>query len=82
MKTRKFGATDLEVTVVGFGAMTIGGAFGAVDDDESISALHAAIDTGMNFIDTSNAYGEGRSESLIGQFLAHLHRALSQPLLA
>jgi aryl-alcohol dehydrogenase-like predicted oxidoreductase len=40
-----------------------------VDDAESLRALHAAIDSGMNFIDTSNAYGEGRSESLIGQFL-------------
>lgn len=69
MEKRKLGNTGLEVTVVGFGAMTIGGAFGPVDDDESTAALHAAIDSGMNFIDTSNAYGEGRSESLIGAFL-------------
>jgi aryl-alcohol dehydrogenase-like predicted oxidoreductase len=69
MEKRKLGDTGLEVTVVGFGAMTIGGAFGPVDDDESMAALHAAIDSGMNFIDTSNAYGEGRSETLIGQFL-------------
>jgi len=69
MEKRKLGNTGLEVTVVGFGAMTIGGAFGPVNDDESIAALHAAIDSGMNFIDTSNAYGEGRSESLIGAFL-------------
>ena len=69
MEKRKLGNTGLEVTVVGFGAMTIGGAFGPVDDNESTAALHAAIDSGMNFIDTSNAYGEGRSESLIGSFL-------------
>jgi len=69
MEKRKLGNTGLEVTVVGFGAMTIGGAFGPVNDDESTAALHAAIDSGMNFIDTSNAYGEGRSESLIGAFL-------------
>ena len=69
MEQRKLGDTGLDVTVVGFGAMTIGGAFGPVNDDESIAALHAAIDAGMNFIDTSNAYGEGRSETLIGQFL-------------
>ncbi|MCP5152052.1 MAG: aldo/keto reductase [Ectothiorhodospiraceae bacterium] len=69
MDTRKFGNTGLEVTRIGFGAMTIGGAFGPVDDTESTQALHAAIDAGMNFIDTSNAYGEGRSETLIGQFL-------------
>jgi aryl-alcohol dehydrogenase-like predicted oxidoreductase len=70
METRRFGDTDLNVTVIGFGAMTIGGAFGAVDDQESLKALHGAIDAGVNFIDTSNAYGEGRSESLIGTFLA------------
>jgi aryl-alcohol dehydrogenase-like predicted oxidoreductase len=69
MEKRKLGNTGLEVTVIGFGAMTIGGAFGPVNDDDSTAALHAAIDAGMNFIDTSNAYGEGRSESLIGAFL-------------
>ncbi len=69
MDTRQLGNTGLEVTVIGFGGMTIGGAFGPVDDAESLRALHAAIDAGMNFIDTSNAYGEGRSESLIGKFL-------------
>ena len=69
MEKRTLGRTDLEVSVIGFGAMTIGGAFGPVDDDESIRALHAAIDSGMNFIDTSDAYGDGRSESVIGKFL-------------
>jgi len=69
METRAFGSTGMQVTVVGFGAMTIGGAFGPVDDGESMRALHAAIDAGMNFIDTSNAYGEGRSETLVGRFL-------------
>jgi aryl-alcohol dehydrogenase-like predicted oxidoreductase len=69
MKAREFGNTGMQVTAIGFGAMTIGGAFGPVDDAESMQALHAAIDAGMNFIDTSNAYGEGRSETLIGRFL-------------
>jgi aryl-alcohol dehydrogenase-like predicted oxidoreductase len=69
MNKRQLGNTGLEVTTIGFGGMTIGGAFGPVDDGESLRALHAAIDAGMNFIDTSNAYGEGRSERLIGQFL-------------
>ena len=49
--------------------MTIGGAFGPVDDGESNRALHAAIDGGMNFIDTSDAYGAGHSENVIGKFL-------------
>lgn len=69
MEKRMLGNTGLEVTVVGFGAMTIGGAFGPVDDSESNRALHVAIDGGVNFIDTSDAYGEGRSENLICQFL-------------
>jgi aryl-alcohol dehydrogenase-like predicted oxidoreductase len=69
MERRALGGTGLGVSVIGFGAMTIGGAFGPVDDDESNRALHAAIDAGMNFIDTSDAYGGGRSENLIGGFL-------------
>ena len=69
MEKRTLGRTGLEVTVVGFGAMTIGGAFGPVDDAVSTAALHAAIDSGINFIDTSDAYGAGHSEQIIGQFL-------------
>ena len=69
MEKRTLGRTGLEVTVIGFGAMTIGGAFGPVDDDESNRALHVAIDAGMNFIDTSDAYGAGHSETVIGKFL-------------
>lgn len=70
MERRTLGRTGLEVTVIGFGAMTIGGAFGPVDDEESSRALHVAIDAGMNFIDTSDAYGAGHSETVIGKFLA------------
>ena len=69
MERRTLGRTGLEVTAIGFGAMTIGGAFGPVDDDESNRALHVAIDAGMNFIDSSDAYGAGHSETVIGKFL-------------
>jgi aryl-alcohol dehydrogenase-like predicted oxidoreductase len=69
MEKRVLGRTGLEVTVIGFGAMTIGGIFGPVDDAVSIKALHTAIDAGMNFIDTSDAYGAGHSERVIGRFL-------------
>jgi aryl-alcohol dehydrogenase-like predicted oxidoreductase len=69
MEKRKLGRTGLDVTVVGFGTITIGGFYGAVDDAVSIKALHAAIDAGMNFIDTSDAYGAGHSEQVIGAFL-------------
>lgn len=69
MEKRRLGRTGLDVAVVGFGAMTIGGIYGPVDDAVSLKALHTAIDAGMNFIDTSDAYGEGHSERVIGQFL-------------
>ncbi|OGL62729.1 MAG: hypothetical protein A3I72_01660 [Candidatus Tectomicrobia bacterium RIFCSPLOWO2_02_FULL_70_19] len=69
MEKRTLGSTGLQLTVIGFGAMTIGGVFGPVDDSESNRALHAAVDGGMNFIDTSDAYGTGHSESVIGKFL-------------
>jgi aryl-alcohol dehydrogenase-like predicted oxidoreductase len=69
MDKRKLGRTELEVSVVGFGAMTIGGMFGPVDDAVSNKALHAAIDAGMNFIDSSIGYGDGKSEEVIGRFL-------------
>ena len=69
MQKRVLGRTGLEVSVISFGAMTIGGAFGAVDDKESIRALHTAVDKGINFIDTSDAYGAGHSEEVIGKFI-------------
>jgi len=70
MEYRTLGRTGLRVSDVGFGAMTIGGAvFGATDDKESLKALHHALDLGMNFIDTADAYGRGHSEELIAQVL-------------
>ncbi|MCU1291566.1 MAG: aldo/keto reductase, partial [Bryobacterales bacterium] len=52
---------------ISFGAWAIGGAWGEVDDRESMAALHSAIDCGVNFIDTADVYGDGRSERLIAQ---------------
>lgn len=66
---RKLGRTGWQVSEVGFGAWAIGGTWGQVDDKESLAALHKAIDLGVNFIDTSDVYGDGRSERLIGQVL-------------
>jgi aryl-alcohol dehydrogenase-like predicted oxidoreductase len=68
MRYRRLGRTGIEVSEIGYGAWGIGGAqWGGADDDESIRALHRAIDLGLNFIDTALAYGEGRSEGLVGQ---------------
>ncbi|MBI3248712.1 MAG: aldo/keto reductase [Deltaproteobacteria bacterium] len=70
MQYRTLGRTGLQVSDVGFGAMTIGGEiFGATDDQESLRALHRALDLGMNFIDTADAYGRGHSEELLAQVL-------------
>jgi len=70
MQYRTLGRTGLRVSDIGFGAMTIGGeVFGATDDQESLHALHRALDLGMNFIDTADAYGRGHSEELIAQVL-------------
>jgi aryl-alcohol dehydrogenase-like predicted oxidoreductase len=68
MRYRQLGRTGIEVSEIGYGAWGIGGSqWGGADDDESIQALGRAIDLGLNFIDTALAYGEGRSERLVGQ---------------
>ena len=70
MKTRPFGKTGLDVSEIGFGAWAIGGGWGAQSEDESIAALHRAIDLGVNFIDTAEGYGNGKSERIIAKILA------------
>jgi aryl-alcohol dehydrogenase-like predicted oxidoreductase len=68
MRYRRLGRTGLEVSELGYGAWGIGGSqwLGA-EDDESLKALHAAIDEGLTFVDTALAYGRGHSEELVGQ---------------
>jgi len=66
---RKLGRTGLDVSTVSFGAWAIGGAWGKVNDQESLAALHRAIDLGVNFIDTADVYGDGHSERLVAQVL-------------
>jgi aryl-alcohol dehydrogenase-like predicted oxidoreductase len=69
MNYRQLGRTGWQVSEVSFGAWAIGGSWGTVDDEESLVALHRALDLGVNFIDTADVYGDGRSERLIGQVL-------------
>jgi aryl-alcohol dehydrogenase-like predicted oxidoreductase len=57
----------MTVSPVSFGAWAIGGTWGPVDDEESMRALHAAVDAGVNFIDTADVYGDGRSERLVAR---------------
>jgi aryl-alcohol dehydrogenase-like predicted oxidoreductase len=67
MEYRPLGRTGMSVSAISFGAWAIGGTWGAVRDDESMRALHAAIDAGVNFVDTADVYGDGRSERLVSR---------------
>lgn len=73
MQTRKLGYTDLELTTVGLGTWAMGGpweyGWGPQDDDEAVAAVLAALETGINWIDTAPAYGLGHSEELIAEAL-------------
>jgi aryl-alcohol dehydrogenase-like predicted oxidoreductase len=74
METRKLGNSDLKITPVGFGAWAIGGtgwefAWGAQDDADSISAIHRALELGVNWIDTAAVYGLGHSEEVVARAL-------------
>jgi aryl-alcohol dehydrogenase-like predicted oxidoreductase len=75
--TAVLGSTGLEISKVGFGAWAIGGGgwefgWGPQDDDQSIAAIHRALELGINWIDTAAAYGFGRSESVVGRALSGL----------
>jgi L-galactose dehydrogenase len=74
MKTRRLGNTDLDLSVVSFGASSLGAEFRSVDVNEALSAVPAAIDCGMNFIDTSPYYGRGIGEVLLGIALKGIPR--------
>lgn len=74
MQTRQLGNSDLHITPIGFGAWAIGGggwefAWGEQDDNDSINAIHAALDQGINWIDTAAVYGLGHSEEVVARAL-------------
>jgi L-galactose dehydrogenase len=71
---RQLGATDLQLTRLGFGASSIGAEFGQFDIESSLSAVRTAMDAGINFIDTAAYYGRGMSEILLGQILPRYPR--------
>jgi aryl-alcohol dehydrogenase-like predicted oxidoreductase len=79
METTQLGETGLEISRVGFGAWAIGGpeydwGWGPQDDEESIAAIHHALDLGVNWIDTAAQYGFGHSEEVVGRALEGLDR--------
>ncbi|HXU63630.1 MAG TPA: aldo/keto reductase [Polyangia bacterium] len=68
MEYRTLGRTDWQVSAISFGAWAVGGgSFGTVNEDESMAALHRALDRGVNFFDTADVYGDGASERLIAR---------------
>src|SRR5271157_531343 len=74
MQTKRLGNSDLQITPLGVGAWAIGGgglpfAWGPQDDKDSIGAIHAALDRGINWIDTAPVYGLGHSEEIVGRAL-------------
>jgi aryl-alcohol dehydrogenase-like predicted oxidoreductase len=77
LRTSTLGSTGMEITRIGFGAWAIGGGgwefgWGPQQDEESIAAIHRALEGGVNWIDTAAAYGFGRSEEVVGQALRGL----------
>jgi aryl-alcohol dehydrogenase-like predicted oxidoreductase len=77
MKTRTLGQSDLAITPIGIGAWAIGGgewefAWGPQDDGQSIAAIHAGLDLGINWIDTAAVYGLGHSETVVGRAIQGL----------
>jgi aryl-alcohol dehydrogenase-like predicted oxidoreductase len=74
MQTKQLGNSDLQITPVGYGAWAIGGsgwqfAWGSQDDNDSISAIHRALELGVNWIDTAAVYGLGHSEEVVARAL-------------
>ena len=69
MKYRSLGSTGYDVSELGFGAWAIGADWGSVDDTTAMAALHGAVDEGVNFIDTADVYGDGRSERFVGRLV-------------
>ena len=70
MTARSLGRSDLSVFPIGLGCMSLSGAYGKSDDDNAIRVIHHAIDRGVTFLDSSDMYGWGHNESLIGKALA------------
>jgi aryl-alcohol dehydrogenase-like predicted oxidoreductase len=67
MERRRLGGSDLELSVIGLGTWVFGGRWGGTEDEDSLAACHAAIDAGVNWIDTADIYGQGRAERVVGR---------------
>ena len=70
MEERVLGKTGRAVSVIGLGTWQLGADWGEVSDADALATLEAAVQAGVTFLDTADVYGDGRSEQLIGRFLA------------
>ncbi len=70
MEHRSLGNSDLRVSAIGLGTLPLGGAYGPLDDEAAMVTIRRALDCGINFFDTSDNYGQGRAETLLGRALA------------
>jgi aryl-alcohol dehydrogenase-like predicted oxidoreductase len=69
IERRRLGGSTLEVSAIGLGCMSMSGAYGPGDDAQSVAVVHRALDLGVNFLDSSDMYGWGHNETLLGQAL-------------
>ena len=76
MKYRMMGNTGYKVSEIGFGTLQFGGLWAVQSDEDSINALSAAVEKGVNFIDTAGEYGYGRSERIIGRFIKSVRKKI------
>src|ERR1044071_6209767 len=67
MQYRLLGRTGFNVSTISVGCWAIGGSWGKINDEESLAALHRALDLGVNFFDTADVYGDGHSERLLAR---------------
>jgi aryl-alcohol dehydrogenase-like predicted oxidoreductase len=67
LPARSLGSSGIKVSAIGLGCMSLSGVYGKAGDDESIALIHAALDAGITFLDSSDAYGAGHNEELIGK---------------
>ncbi|MGA9950450.1 MAG: aldo/keto reductase, partial [Xanthobacteraceae bacterium] len=66
---RVLGSSGIKVSAVGLGCMSLSGIYGKTGDDEGIALIHAALDNGVTWLDSSDAYGAGHNEELVGKAL-------------
>ena len=74
MKYRKLGSTGLDVSMLSFGASSLGSVFRDINEEEGIRTVHAAVDAGINYIDVSPYYGLTKAETVLGKAIRQLPR--------